>query len=343
MGAAFAVASASAASIEPAMHSAVASLRQTCCARPAASAVNSVAATYVASSLGKWRRASAALLFTVCASRAALRRHGRAGLAVCQWRRRNRSVSRGIGHSLGGTRGFGGASRGSAVAVSAIGDDVLCVEPLSSSPSDGGEAVAVWLHGLGDTGQGWSSTAPALQRMGLPMLRFLFPTAPIRDTMTGSRGPCPSWYDVASLDPDVISREEGSPPGLVESAQSVLDLVEPYVRRGVPPSRIFFIGYSQGGGVALAAALRAPRPVGGALLLSSWVAEPVVPAEHAVAAHVFHGAEDPVVPLAAAKRGCDILQAAGLKTSFHAYRGMAHSVCDEEVGDIARTLYEALL
>ncbi|OLP74451.1 Acyl-protein thioesterase 2 [Symbiodinium microadriaticum] len=47
------------------------------------------------------------------------------------------------------------------------------------------------------------------------------------------------------------------------------------VRRGIPPNRIFLVGYSQGGGLALAAALRAPRRLGGVLMLSSWVAEPL--------------------------------------------------------------------
>ncbi|CAK0910629.1 unnamed protein product, partial [Prorocentrum cordatum] len=77
--------------------------------------------------------------------------------------------------------------------------------PLTSS----GEAVVVWLHGFGDTGEQWSRTAPALQQMGLPMLRFLFPTAPVRSTGVGSRGPCRSWYDVESLNPDEIAQQQG--------------------------------------------------------------------------------------------------------------------------------------
>lgn len=215
------------------------------------------------------------------------------------------------------------------------------MDPLVDVPPSE-EAVVVWLHGFGDTGRGWASTAPALQRVGLPMLRFVFPTAAVRDSHTGSQGPCPSWYDVESLDPEVIARQEHCPAGLLENSQYVLDLVEPHVRRGVPPKRVFLVGYSQGGGVALAAALRAPRQVGGALLLSSWVAEAVEPRSDPVRVHVFHGMEDPVVPVEAARRGCDTLQAAGLRTSFKAYPGMTHGLCDEEVGDIAQALYEAL-
>ncbi|CAE7039874.1 unnamed protein product [Symbiodinium sp. CCMP2592] len=103
----------------------------------------------------------------------------------------------------------------------AVAEEVLSTPPAQAE----GEAVVIWLHGLGDTGQGWSTTAPALQQMGLPMLRFVFPTAPLRGI--GSKGLRHSWYDVPTLDPDEISRQS-SPPGLLESAGDVLGLVEPH-------------------------------------------------------------------------------------------------------------------
>jgi len=248
-----------------------------------------------------------------------------------------------VRRTLAAARGSGGGShrRGAACTQSAAfaPGEVYEKEPLSSEQ----EALVVWLHGLGDTGKAWSDTAPALQQMGLPMLRFLFPTAPVRDTNVGRRGPCPSWYDVLSLDPDDIAQSGRSPAGLPESAAHVLDLVEPHVRRGVPPSRVFLVGYSQGGGVALAAGLRAPRPLGGVLLLSSWVAEPLPSQYTPVPVHAFHGAMDNVVPVAAAHRCCAALGEVGLKASLRTYPGMSHGVCDQEVGDIAQTLYEALL
>lgn len=237
----------------------------------------------------------------------------------------------------------GRRGRGLVTAAAFPHGELFSVDPLMEPSEVRDEALVVWLHGLGDTGRGWSSTAPALQRMGMPMLRFLFPTAPIRDAGT-SRGPCPSWYDVPSLNPDEIARLPAPPAGLEEAASYVLDLVEPYVRRGVPPSRVFLAGYSQGGGAALAAALRAPRTIGGVLMLSSWAAEPIAPGmgPPETRVHVFHGAEDPVVPPDAARRSHDIIAGAGLRTTLRVYGGMAHSVCDQEVGDIAETLYAAL-
>ncbi|OLP87461.1 Carboxy-terminal kinesin 2 [Symbiodinium microadriaticum] len=55
-------------------------------------------------------------------------------------------------------------------------------------------------------------------------------------------------------------------------------------------------------------------------------------AKHAedVPVHIFHGAEDPVVPLSTAQMGRARLEAAGLRTTFRAYAGMTHGVCDEE-------------
>eukprot|EP00439_Symbiodinium_sp_Y106_P063557 s1630_g9.t2 len=100
----------------------------------------------------------------------------------------------------------------------AVAEEVLSTPPAQAE----GEAVVIWLHGLGDTGQGWSTTAPALQQMGLPMLRFLFPTAPLRGVL------CAGMYDVPTLDPDEISRQSSPPSGLLESAGDVLGLVEPH-------------------------------------------------------------------------------------------------------------------
>eukprot|EP00434_Breviolum_minutum_P000987 symbB.v1.2.000864.t1/scaffold38.1/size396883/4 len=68
-------------------------------------------------------------------------------------------------------------------------------------------------------------------------------------------------------------------------------------------------------------------------MLSSWVAEPL-PSEfqEVPTVHLFHGAEDPVVPISTAQLGCQRLEAVGLRTSFRAYPGMSHGVCDEEEG-----------
>eukprot|EP00445_Apocalathium_hangoei_P035819 CAMPEP_0203949042 /NCGR_PEP_ID=MMETSP0359-20131031/83545_1 /ASSEMBLY_ACC=CAM_ASM_000338 /TAXON_ID=268821 /ORGANISM="Scrippsiella Hangoei, Strain SHTV-5" /LENGTH=331 /DNA_ID=CAMNT_0050880825 /DNA_START=26 /DNA_END=1021 /DNA_ORIENTATION=+ len=205
-------------------------------------------------------------------------------------------------------------------------------------------ALVVWLHGLGDTGKGWSDTAPALHAMGLPFLHFLFPTAPLRSSANGSggQGPTPSWYEVETLDSDAIAAMPSPPRGLEEAAQYVLDLVEPYIRRGLDPSRVILAGYSQGAGLALAAACRAPRPLGGVLMLSGWVAEPLENRRPTCPVWMFHGGLDPVIPLATARCCFGMLQNTGARTSFYSYPGLKHGVADEEVTDIAQTLYEAL-
>eukprot|EP00933_Yihiella_yeosuensis_P071271 TRINITY_DN79474_c0_g1_i1.p1 TRINITY_DN79474_c0_g1~~TRINITY_DN79474_c0_g1_i1.p1 ORF type:complete len:298 (-),score=35.18 TRINITY_DN79474_c0_g1_i1:42-935(-) len=214
--------------------------------------------------------------------------------------------------------------------------EVYEAEPLTTE----GEAVVVWLHGLGDTGLGWSETAPLLQQMGLPMLRFIFPTAPAR-SMGSDKEPTQSWYDVPTLDQDEIARGN-PPPGLVDSVEYVLDLIETHVQRGIPPERILIVGYSQGGGLALATALRAAYRFGGVLMLSSWVAEPLPDQIKDVPVHIFHGEEDPVVSIRAAKQGSAQLRSVGLRTTFQSYPGFSHGVNDEEVHDIARTLYQSL-
>src|SRR3546814_13132080 len=72
--------------------------------------------------------------------------------------------------------------------------------------------------------------------------------------------------------------------------------------RGVPVSRIFLAGFSQGGAVILAAGLRRSVPLAGLIALSTYV--PAAPkaaaalADGANAQPVFmgNGTQDPVVP-----------------------------------------------
>ncbi len=45
-------------------------------------------------------------------------------------------------------------------------------------------ATVIFLHGLGDTGNGW---APVGKQLDIPHVKFLFPTAPTRQAEASSR------------------------------------------------------------------------------------------------------------------------------------------------------------
>lgn len=204
------------------------------------------------------------------------------------------------------------------------------------------DATVIWLHGLGDTGEGWADVGPQLQQL-LPTVRFLFPTAPSQPVTVNMGMRMPSWFDINSLDPALFTLD---PPGLAESSEYVRALVLAELDAGVLPERIVLAGFSQGGAVVLATALGPPQTaVGGVLVLSSFLGSALPSATSGTKlppVYFFHGEADRVVPLSWGQRSFQTLQAAGLDVSFRSYPGMQHSACMDEIQDIANILGKIL-
>lgn len=56
----------------------------------------------------------------------------------------------------------------------------------------------ILLHGLGDSGHGWSSLAMQF-RQKLPNTKFIFPHAPAKPVTLNGGMVMPSWYDIRSI------------------------------------------------------------------------------------------------------------------------------------------------
>lgn len=69
------------------------------------------------------------------------------------------------------------------------------------------------LHGLGDSGEGWSEIASDFQAE-LKHIKFIFPSAPSRPITLNMGMSMPGWYDIASLK-DINQQEDAE--GLHES------------------------------------------------------------------------------------------------------------------------------
>eukprot|EP00933_Yihiella_yeosuensis_P027939 TRINITY_DN2174_c2_g3_i2.p1 TRINITY_DN2174_c2_g3~~TRINITY_DN2174_c2_g3_i2.p1 ORF type:complete len:321 (-),score=67.00 TRINITY_DN2174_c2_g3_i2:288-1250(-) len=214
---------------------------------------------------------------------------------------------------------------------------------IAEAPSQH-DATVIWLHGLGDTGEGWSDVAPQLQQL-LPSVRFLFPTASAEPVTVNMGMRMPSWFDINSLEPELFAL---NPAGMSESVAYVRQLVQDELNSGVRPGRVILAGFSQGGAVVLDAALgfgsSADSPIGGVLVLSSFVGTklPEKLSESALEVHMFHGEADPVVPLKWGQRSFDTLKDAGISATFNTYPGLQHSACFEELSDIAKVLVKLL-
>ena len=196
--------------------------------------------------------------------------------------------------------------------------------------------AVIWLHGLGADGHDFEPIVPQLVRPEWPPLRFLFPHAPVRPITLNNGLPMRAWYDIAGF--DLAQRQDE--PGIRTSIGAVDALIAGEVQRGVPPSNIVLIGFSQGGAVALAAGLRHAQKLAGIVALSTYlpIADRTTSERHAAnaATPIFmaHGVFDPVVPQMLGERSRDQLRAWGFTVDWHSYP-MAHQVCPLEIEDLA--------
>lgn len=197
----------------------------------------------------------------------------------------------------------------------------------------------LWLHGLGADGSDFVSIVPELLRPRWPALRFVFPHAPVRPVTLNGGMRMRAWYDIRDL--ELNSRADET--GVRESIAQVDELVARENESGIASDHIILAGFSQGGAIALTSALRREQAFGGVLALSTYLPLGDSNAREATAAGkrtpVFmgHGTQDPMVRPEWGQASRDALRALGVPVEWRTYP-MPHSVCAEEVRDIAEWL-----
>lgn len=194
------------------------------------------------------------------------------------------------------------------------------------------DASVIWMHGLGDDGQGWSQVVPELRLPEGLRVRFLFPHAPVMAVTINQGYRMRAWYDVRAAN----ITERADLDGVRRSQRQVEALIEHEASRGISPARIVLAGFSQGGAIALFAGLRHPQRLAGIVALSTYLVAPdLLPAEASsanrdVPIFMAHGTRDPVVQLAWGAASRRALEAGGWNVEWHEYP-MEHSAVIEEI------------
>ena len=204
------------------------------------------------------------------------------------------------------------------------------------------DAAVIWLHGLGADGHDFEPIVPELRLPQRLSLRFVFPHAPVRPVTLNQGMHMRAWYDILQLGG---GREDDA--GIRASQKSLEDLIAREATRGIAPGRIVLAGFSQGGAIALQTALRASERLAGTLALSTYLPlAATLAAERSAASgglpiFMAHGSQDPMIPLDRARASRDALAALGYPVEWREYP-MPHSVCLEEISDIAAWLTRVL-
>jgi len=205
------------------------------------------------------------------------------------------------------------------------------------------DAAVIWMHGLGDSGHGWSEVVPGLRLPGDLAVRFLFPHAPEIPVTINRGARMPAWYDFH--EGDLNSRADIA--GVRRSQAQVEALIAREAARGVPASRIVLAGFSQGGAIALFAGVRQPERLAAIVALSTYLIAPAAlaseasPANRDVPIFMAHGTQDPVVQFRWAEASRDALVAAGFRVEWHTYP-MPHSAVPEEIVAIGQFVARVL-
>jgi len=198
------------------------------------------------------------------------------------------------------------------------------------------DAAVIWLHGLGADGHDFEPLVPMLALPARLAVRFVFPHAPVRPVTINNGMHMRAWYDIKSLSASGAADEAG----IRDSATILGEFIQRERDAGVAADRIVLAGFSQGGAIALHAALRYPERLAGVMALSCYLPlHAALPAEAAQANRdlpvlMCHGRFDPMLPMQLGAASRDLLRAAGYTIEWKEYP-MQHQVCLEEIRDIA--------
>jgi len=206
------------------------------------------------------------------------------------------------------------------------------LEYIIKEPAAQATSTVIWLHGLGDSGAGFSDIVPVL---GLPAnhnIRFIFPHAPQQPVTINNGFVMRSWYDIKTMDLD----GRADIATLQQSERLINELIEQQISQGIAADSIILAGFSQGGVLSLYSALRGPHKLAGIVGLSCYLASNELPAHGADAINaktpIFssHGQQDMTVPFAAGREAATALSHAGFDVTWSQYP-MEHWVCEEQL------------
>ncbi len=170
------------------------------------------------------------------------------------------------------------------------------------------------LHGWGANAQDLAAVVPFLN---LPDYQFVLPDAPFaHPQVSGGK----AWYDLQTKNNQ----------GYFESKQLLNDwLLSLATETGVPLSQTILSGFSQGAAMTLDVGLH--LPLAGLVALSGYL-HPVTELTNSALPPVLlvHGRQDAVVPLSAAQKARDSLQAMGAKVQYQEF-DMGHEIRPEVI------------
>ena len=216
------------------------------------------------------------------------------------------------------------------------------LETLEIETAPSPRAAVIWMHGLGADGHDFAGIERQVTPPGAAV-RYVYPHAPMMPVTINNGYVMRAWYDVFG----VAGERREDEAGVRASQERIERLIAREKARGIPARAIVLAGFSQGGAMALHTGLRHPERLAGVMALSCFlpvaraVATEASTANRDVSLFIAHGIADDLIPVARARAARDTLLGLGYEVEWHEYP-MAHSLCPQEIEDIAAWLQRTL-
>ncbi len=228
--------------------------------------------------------------------------------------------------------------------MSSLGSGVDMTQLLSTTeinPTSSPKGSVIWLHGLGADGHDFVPIVKELKLSDNLPVRFIFPNAPSIPVTINNGFVMPAWYDIVTFSVE----NHADYAGIDASTQKIQQLIEHEKSRGIPAEKIILAGFSQGAVIALATGLTYPERLGGIIALSGYLPpntlQTASAANQSLPIFLAHGTEDTIVPYRLGENTHQLLQKNHYIIEWHSYQ-MPHSVCSEEILDIANFIQQAV-
>lgn len=189
---------------------------------------------------------------------------------------------------------------------------------LKTNDETPAERLFICLHGWGANAQDIAGLAAYMPISGY---HLRFPNGPFPHPFNPAGR---MWYGFPEGYDFSVSHDFEQQADLQESRQKLHDWIAAVGQEtGIPLSKTFLAGFSQGGAMALDVGLQ--LPLAGLLVLSGYLhSTPIVQAS-AGPALILHGRQDAVVPIAKARETRDVLTARGVDLTYQEF-DMGHEV-----------------
>lgn len=209
-------------------------------------------------------------------------------------------------------------------------------------------ASVIFLHGLGDSGRGWTFLAETVRRQNkLSHVKFIFPNAPEQPVSMNYGMTMPSWYDIQSLgNVEALQDREG----VLKSVERLKSILAEEMDAGIPSDRIVIGGFSQGCAVSYATSVTIPQKLAGVVALSGYLPiestlkQKMTDANKDTPVLACHGTADNVVKFMNGDKSYKYLRNELGRTDvrWNQYEGMVHTASPEEVEDVVKFLEEVI-